>query len=301
MTQNILINGLSEQSLPANDRGLAYGHGLFETIALNGSQPVAWQAHLARLKEGAARIAIPLPDNIDQLLEEDLSCLLAQQSSDRSSDKSSDISSEQDHSVQRQVLKITITRGCGGRGYAVDDTVSINRVVQLSAFPQYPDNPAENGIVVRLCRTSLALAPQLAGIKHLNRLEQVLARAEWHDVSIREGLVLDTEGFLVEGTMSNLFWSQGGVLYTPQLDRCGVNGIIRQRIISIASQHGIALHQGLFTPEVLLVADEVFVCNSIIGIWPVTGTVLPQNQRPEWLVGPITRMLQSQLSAEGIY
>lgn len=293
MTQNILINGLYEQSLPVNDRGLAYGHGLFETIALNGSQPVAWQAHLARLREGATRLAIPLPGNIDQLLEEDLSRLLAQQRADKNS--------QSDRSVQRQVLKITITRGCGGRGYAVDDSVVINRVVQLSAFPEYPDNPSDNGIMVRLCQTPLAIAPHLSGIKHLNRLEQVLARAEWQDVSIREGLVLDTEGFLVEGTMSNLFWSQGGELYTPQLHRCGVNGIIRQRIITIAAQQGIALHEGLFAPEVLVAADEVFVCNSIIGIWPVIGAALSHVQRPAWPVGPITRMLQSQLSAEGIY
>ncbi|WP_428033836.1 aminodeoxychorismate lyase [Amphritea sp.] len=289
MMPTILINGLSESSLPVNDRGLAYGHGLFETIALNGSQPVAWQAHLARLKEGALRLVIPLPANIDQLLESDLAALLALQRSEKGGQ------------VRRQVLKITITRGCGGRGYAVDDAVSINRVVQLSAFPEYPDHPAENGITVRLCQTALAIAPHLAGIKHLNRLEQVLARAEWHDASIREGLVLDTEGFLVEGTMSNLFWSQGGALYTPQLDRCGVKGIIRQRIINLAVQQGIDLHEGLFTPEVLVAADEVFVCNSIIGIWPVTEAVLYHDQLPVWPVGPITRMLQSQLSTEGIY
>ncbi len=293
MTQNILINGLSEGALPVNDRGLAYGHGLFETIALNDSQPVAWQAHLARLHEGALRLAIPLPDNIDQLLERDLVSLLALQSSGKGcGDKDA---------TQRQVLKITITRGCGGRGYAVDDPVVINRVVQLNPFPEYPDHPADEGVTVRLCQTPLAIAPHLAGIKHLNRLEQVLARAEWQDSRIREGLVLDTEGYLVEGTMSNLFWLQNGVLYTPRVDRCGVDGIIRQRIIRLAEQRGVAFHQGLFPVEALLAADEIFVCNSIIGIWPVTGIDLPSLPGPEWPVGAITRMLQSQLSAEGIY
>jgi len=285
MRSYILINGLSEQSLPVTDRGLAYGHGLFETVAVNLSVPIAWQDHLERLTEGAKRLAIPLPVNIQQLLEQDLIALLGLQQ---------DV-------PQRQVLKITITRGCGGRGYAVDEAVPINRIVQLNPFPEYPDQPSQKGVAVTQCQTRLALSPQLAGMKHLNRLEQVLARAEWNDARIREGLVLDGEGFLVEGTMSNLFWSQGGNLYTPRLDRCGVKGIVRQKIISIAEQNGIAVHEGLYTPDSLADADEVFVCNSIIAIWPVTRFNCDQRQYPQWGVGPITRMLQSRLSAEGIY
>ncbi|MDO6563103.1 aminodeoxychorismate lyase [Amphritea sp. 1_MG-2023] len=280
----ILINGLSEQSLPVADRGLAYGHGLFETICLNQAKPVAWQAHIERLKAGAQRLAIPLPDNIEQLLLEDLSTLLSTRSA----------------STVRQVLKITLTRGCGGRGYAVDAETPINRIVQLSAFPVYPDQPADNGITVRLCQSRLAIAPHLAGIKHLNRLEQVLARAEWSTTAIREGLVLDTEGYLVEGTMSNLFWCRDGVLYTPQLDRCGVKGIVREQVVRLAQQQGIPLQQGLFTAAALNDADEVFVCNSIIAIWPVIKCIAIDQSQFEWSVGPITRCLQSLLSAEGI-
>ncbi len=280
-----LINGLSEHSLPVTDRGFAYGHGLFETLAVNLSLPVAWQAHLDRLRDGAKRLAIPLPVDIQQLLEQDLTQLLRLQQ----------------NAPERQVLKITITRGCGGRGYAVDEAVPINRIVQLTPFPEYQDQPSQMGITVTQCHTRLALSPQLAGIKHLNRLEQVLARAEWNDTRIREGVVLDSEGFLVEGTMSNLFWSQGGVLYTPQLDRCGIKGIIRQRVISIAEQSGIAVCEGLYTPDGLADADEVFVCNSIIAIWPVTGFITDHSRYPEWSIGPITRMLQSRLLAEGIY
>ncbi|RTE64307.1 aminodeoxychorismate lyase [Amphritea opalescens] len=285
MRPSLLINGLSEHTLPVADRGLAYGHGLFETIALNGSEPTAWQAHLERLKAGAKRLHIPLPDNIDQSLQQDLQTLLAPQVSP----------------TQRQVLKITITRGCGGRGYAVDDTVPINRIVQLSEFPSYPDNPAQQGITTRLCQTRLAIAPQLAGIKHLNRLEQVLARAEWSATDIREGLVLDAEGYLMEGTMSNLFWCKNGVLYTPSLDRCGVKGIVRQRIIALAEEKNITLHTGLFTADVLQQADEVFLCNSIIAIWPVIKCIMTDQYQPEWSIGPITRDLQSLLAAEGIF
>lgn len=285
MLPTTLINGLFEQSLPVADRGLAYGHGLFETITLQQGRPVAWQAHLDRLKAGASRLFIPLADNIEQTLLADLAILLAKQPS----------------LPERQVLKITITRGCGGRGYAVDAGVPINRIVQLNAFPSYPDQPSANGVAVRLCQTRLAIAPQLAGIKHLNRLEQVLARAEWSTPDIREGLVLDAEGYLVEGTMSNLFWCRDGVLYTPQLDRCGVKGIIREQIIRLAAQREIPLKEGLFAVDTLYQADEVFVCNSIIAIWPVIQCTLADQRQSRWSIGPITQCLQSSLSAEGIY
>lgn len=285
MTCNVLINGQSEQSVPVTDRGLAYGHGLFETITLNQNTAIAWIAHLGRLKADAERLLIPLPEKIDLLLEQDLAKLLSLQAV----------------IPDRSVLKITITRGCGGRGYAVDDSVSINRIVQLNPFPHYPDKPSENGISLRLCATRLAISPQLAGIKHLNRLEQVLARSEWHGSGFREGLVLDAEGFLAEGTMSNLFWCQNGILYTPELDRCGVNGIVRQRIIAIAQEQGITLVIGRFRPECLNAADEIFVCNSVIGIWPVIETVINEDDAFSGSIGPVTLKLQSSLAAEGIY
>lgn len=285
MTYSVLINGQSNQSVPVADRGLAYGHGLFETISLNQNTPIAWQAHLTRLKADAERLAISLPADIDQLLEQDLTELLRLQSV----------------IPDRSVLKITVTRGCGGRGYAVDDSTSINRIVQLNSFPQYPDEPSLRGVNLRLCDTRLAISPQLAGIKHLNRLEQVLARAEWQSSDFREGLVLDAEGFLAEGTMSNLFWCEDGALFTPQLDRCGVNGIVRQRIIAIAEEQGIKLRIGRYAPDCLVSADEVMVCNSVIGVWPVVSAVMNDNKKLSWSIGSVTRKLQSMLAAEGIY
>ena len=285
MTYSVLINGQSNQSVPVTDRGLAYGHGLFETISLNQSTPIAWQAHLTRLKTDAERLAISLPADIDLLLEQDLTELLRLQSV----------------IPDRSVLKITVTRGCGGRGYAVDDSTSINRIVQLNSFPQYPDEPSLRGVNLRLCDTRLAISPQLAGIKHLNRLEQVLARAEWQSSDFREGLVLDAEGFLAEGTMSNLFWCKDGALFTPQLDRCGVNGIVRQRIIAIAEEQGIKLRIGRYNPDCLVSADEVMVCNSVIGVWPVVSAVMNDNKKLSWSIGSVTRKLQSMLAAEGIY
>lgn len=285
MASNILINGQPERSVDVTDRGFAYGQGVFETIVLNKNQPIAWSLHMQRLQTGANRLGIPVtPDLIDQL-EYDLQQLLALQT----------------NLPERQILKVTVTRGSGGRGYAVSGPLKPNRVVALNPYPEYPDQPAQNGISVIKCQTRLALSPLLAGIKHLNRLEQVLARAEWDDSSIREGLVLDADGYLAEGTMSNLFWVKDNHLYTPELARCGVAGIVRQRIMSIASDLGLAISLGDFSEAELDLCDELFVCNSVIGIWPVIKIIQLNQTEQKLTIGPVSRLLQQQLAVEGIY
>ena len=281
MRSCILINGLSEHSLPVTDRGFAYGHGLFETLAVNLSLPVAWQAHLDRLRDGAKRLAIPLPVDIQQLLEQDLTQLLRLQQ----------------NAPERQVLKITITRGCGGRGYAVDEAVPINRIVQLTPFPEYQDQPSQMGITVTQCHTRLALSPQLAGIKHLNRLEQVLARAEWDDPDIAEGLLLDNHNNGIEGTMSHLFCVQAlegaqPVLLTPALSRCGVRGVTRERILDAAAKLNIPHRETDVQLHDLQQASEMFISNSLIGIWPVR-----QFQQQTYALGPMTQQLSQALES----
>jgi 4-amino-4-deoxychorismate lyase len=140
---------------------------------------------------------------------------------------------------------------------------------------------------------TLALSPRLAGIKHLNRLEQVLARSEWDDPDIREGLLCDSEGFVVEGTMSNLLWVRGKRLYAPLLDRCGVAGVVRTRLLQLAAAAGIGVLEGRFGKSELEQADEVMLCNSLIDIWPVVTL-----GAHHWSVGPVTRALQSLLAKD---
>jgi len=269
MTPITLINGTPRESIDVGDRGLAYGQGVFETILILQRQPRFWAWHLERLVEGCRRLGIPtgaLADRLKQELPE---------------------------LPEQGVLKLTVTRGVGGRGYAVSGEIEPTRIIQVLEMPTWPDRPAESGVRVRQCHTRLAQQPALAGIKHLNRLEQVLARAEWNTVDIREGLVCDTAGHLIEGTMSNLFFVLDGVLCTPDLSGSGVAGILRRWVLETSVHQGKPVRIGSFAPDRIRDAEEVFLCNSLIGIWPVV-----EYDGMAFSIGDRARMLQSLLERE---
>ena len=261
----MLVNGDCREHIEISDRGFQYGDGLFETIAVTNGQPVFLDRHLDRLNAGCHRLDIPFPGA-------ELLALEARNLSQHSS---------------KAVLKLIITRGSGGRGYRQPDAIQPTRVLSLYSFPDYPDTYKEQGITARFCDTRLGLNPGLAGIKHLNRLEQIMARAEWTNPDIQEGIMLDMNEHVIEGTMTNLFYVKNETLYTSSLMLAGVAGIIRGIIMAMASEHGLSWIEHTFTKDELLSADEVFVCNSIVGIWPVkhiATTYFP--------VGVITRQLQ---------
>ncbi len=241
----MLVNGRSTDVLPANDRGLLYGDGVFETIAVQGGCPLWLERHLRRLETGCQRLGINSP--IDRVKEDALR--LGSQ-------------------VSRAVLKVIVTRGAGGRGYRADPQATPTRIVGLHPWPDHPPRYRLQGIAATICRTPLARNPVLAGIKHLNRLEQVLARNEWVD-EYQEGVVLDTTGRPVEGTMSNLFLVRDGTLLTPALHQCGVAGIMRERIMEYARDAGIPMRVAELNREDLDRAEGLFFCNVVIGIWPV--------------------------------
>jgi 4-amino-4-deoxychorismate lyase len=142
-----------------------------------------------------------------------------------------------------------------------------------------PGAPADVG--ARWCSLRLARQPRLAGIKHLNRLENVLARAEWDDPAIAEGLLCDDSGAVIGGVMSNLFWIRDGELFTPDLSECGVAGVARARLLRGAARLGISAHIVRLPPAAILAADEIMISNSIIGVrriarlddvaWPPAG------------------------------
>lgn len=243
----ILLNGQPAASINALDRGLQYGDGLFETIAVLGRQPLLWQLHMDRLEDGCRRLGLPPPD-AEQLHAE---CVKA------------------NGDEARGVVKILLTRGIGGRGYRVPVPTAPTRLVMAFPWPSYPDDCWTTGAVARLCHTRLSRNPALAGIKHLNRLEQVLARAEWSDDSIAEGLMLDTEEQLVEGTMSNLFLVEGSKLVTPEVRECGVAGVMRSRLLASAAAMGIRCEITAVSLARAKAADALFLTNSIIGLWPV--------------------------------
>jgi 4-amino-4-deoxychorismate lyase len=245
----ILVDGKPRKSLPVTDRGLHYGDGVFTTLAVRDGKACWLNAHLARLRAGCERLHIPPPD--DALFASDLEALL--------------------EGVDHAVVKLIVTRGSGGRGYAPPETVTPRRIALRYPLPDHPPAYAEQGVHLRIAETRLTINPGLAGIKHLNRLEQVLARAEWDAgaTGIPEALMLDAKGRLVEGTMTNLFVAAEGVLMTPDLRECGVEGVMRRVIIDEAQSQGMAIQVRELYPDILATVDELFVANSVIGIWPV--------------------------------
>jgi 4-amino-4-deoxychorismate lyase len=259
------IDGAPADALPVKDRGLAYGDGLFETLLVKAGQPLLFERHLQRLALGGRRLAL----NLDlALIERECRAFAVQMS--------------------EGVMKLIVTRGDGVRGYAPAVDAQPRRILQSSPLPLYPQANAEQGVRLFPCKTRLAEQPLLAGLKHLNRLEQVIARSEWSDAEHAEGLMRDTSGRVVEGVYSNLFMVKGGVLLTPDLTRCGVAGVMRGELLTLAEQANMPARALDLHLSDLQKADEVFVCNSVYGIWPVRAC-----EQLNWPVGPVTRKLQN--------
>lgn len=253
----MLINGQPGEQISALDRGLAYGDGIYRTMEIRAGQPRLWAWQYRRLAADARRLRLPLPD--EALLLDEIGQLA--------------------DGVVQGVAKIVLTRGVGARGYAMPADCQTTRMVSVTAWAGYPAERARDGVNVRWCDTRLACQPLLAGIKHLNRLENVLARSEWSDPDIHEGLMLDTRGLLVEATMSNVYLVTGQQIITPKLDQNGVQGMLRDWLFVHARQLGYQLEEAEIIPARLLQAEQVFLSNSLIGLWPVAsidGQALPQ-------------------------
>ena len=267
-----LLNGEGSDSLSLQDRGLQYGDGLFETIAVRNQQLEFWQHHMQRLLNGCQRLRIPPPDP-EQLLAEARQLLAGRRDA---------------------ILKIIITRGQGGRGYRApcESASRPSRILAVYDLPDYPAENQTNGIVARYCDTKLGTSPALAGMKHLNRLEQVLARSEWQDEAIYEGLMLAAHGRVTEGTMSNLFFVKAGTLCTPDLSNSGVAGIMREVILDISSQQKIPLSIGHFSVADINNADELIIYNSLNGAFPVR-----QLEQQQFAVGPLTQKIITAVNA----
>ncbi len=271
----ILINGKPDNRISVSDRSIQYGDGLFETIAYRNGQLEFLEAHLTRLIHGCERLTIPF-HQLKQLKEE-LSIVLVELAENDA------------------VIKIIISRGSGGRGYLADPSVEPTRIISTHPLPTYPESNKTAGITARFCQQRLSENISLAGIKHLNRLEQVLARNEWNDTDISEGIMLDQHDNVIEGTMSNLFIVKAGSLFTAQLNKSGVAGIIRAEILSLATVNDIPYTETIISKSALADADEVFICNSLIGIWPVT-CIVNGKINYNYPLGEITQQLQKLLS-----
>lgn len=245
----MLVNGLPPtdpaHAVAAEDRGFQYGDGLFETAALKDGQVRFLDDHLRRLHEGCGRLGFAAP--AAELLRTEIARVTG--------------------SRRDGVVKIVVTRGAGGRGYRPAAGLTPTRVVALY---EAPSDLSARPISMRWCETRLGRNALLAGIKHLNRLEQVLAQAEWQG-EFDEGLMLDTEGEVVCATASNIFVVREHVLVTPDLRFSGVAGIMRAQTLRAARRLGLAVNEEPLWPHDVEAATEVFVTNAVRGIRPVAA------------------------------
>ncbi len=234
----INLAGLDE-SLASNDRGLAYGDGVFETLLVHAGEPVWWHEHWQRLVYGAQTLKIPVPD--ETMVRKVTNKLLSGEN--------------------RCVLKIILTRGVGGRGYAAPIHQDPRVIISVHPVPA----TLHNGVNLRWCETRLSQQPLLAGIKHLNRLEQVLARNEWQDETIFDGLMCDQDDNAVCATSANVFVKLGEQWLTPKLDRSGIAGIARAWVL----KQWPHIREAHLSRSQVEQAGAVFICNAVRGILSV--------------------------------
>ncbi len=240
-------NGRPVSGLPLDDRGWSLGDALFETILVRDARAVWLDEHLTRLQHGCHRLSLDYPAE----LSDDIESLL------------------QSAAMHYGVLRVCLSRQSAGlRGYQ-PATRQCHRYVQLSASQAPSRRHWAQGIRSFIAHTRLPAQRQMAGIKHTNRLPHILARAERRPAEYPEGIMQLETGEVVEGIASNLFISRRGELLTPRLDRAGVAGITRSKVMATASGLGIPVRECQLKLTDLVRAEEVFFCNSLIGLWPV--------------------------------
>jgi 4-amino-4-deoxychorismate lyase len=263
----VLVNGIEgvnpAQAIAVNDRGLSYGDGVFETMTLRRGGVRLLDAHLARLARGCERLGFDPPHQAQLRSEIDRVC----------------------RGAQEGIVKVIVTRGIGARGYRASADASPTRIVSLHGAV-----PRSDSVRVRWCDMRWSRSAALAGIKHLNRLEQVLAQNEWNDPNIGEGLMLDSEGELISATAANVFIVRGLEISTPDLRYCGIRGVLRDEVIRRAQELGLVCHEEPLWPEDLEGANEVFVTNAVRGIRAVVGL-----EQHTWPIGPVTERLMKAM------
>lgn len=266
------VDGRPQDSIPLSDRGLAYGDGLFETIRFKNRQAPAWPLHWQRIASGAQLLGLELDKTlIEAYLESALDVAEQAQLSDL-------------------VIKVLVTRGEGGRGYIPPAAPTTRTILILKPYQA----PLSTGVELKSCAYRLSHNSTLAGYKHLNRLEQVLAARSVDLDMHQQGLVFDVDDRLVEALHHNLFLVKDGILFTPDLRRCGVAGVLRRAILEqFAPLLAITTKVTEIFDRDLQAADEVFICNGIHGIAPVDRW-----QNCVWSPGPVTDRLMQCISRQ---
>lgn len=240
-----LIDGQPHDHIPADDRCLRYGDGLFETMRVHHGSVPLWDDHRQRLTAGCHRLGIAPPGQA--VLEAERDRLL-----------------EEAPPGERAagVLRLQVSAGSGGRGDRRPDPATARRIFERFAFQPDPPAPAR----LHLCRLRLSAQPALAGLKHCNRLEYILARREWNDPGIADGLLLDPDGAVVEGTRTCLLAIHQGHLLAPSLVQCGVAGVLRERLLGSADTLSVPIRTERFPLGDWLEVDLALICNAVMGV-----------------------------------
>ena len=269
--------GAAVTSALLDDRAFQYGDGLFETIAIRHGEPRLWAYHLERLSRGCERLSLRMPEAESLRLE--LDHALRHSQADRAF----------------CVAKIIVSSGIAQRGYGRQSSASTSTYTGVFPTAPIPAGSYRDGVNTIICTTRLAVASPTAGLKTLNRLEQVLARSECLSADVFEGITLDAEGRVICGTMSNVFLVSDHSIVTPSLARCGVQGVMRRHVVETLREQGLDVEQTDLAERELHAADEVFLSNSQFGVLPVHRC----GER-EWPVGDVTRKVMAALAEKGI-
>lgn len=269
-----VVNGAAAETVPVGDRGLLLGDSIFTTMKVQAGKIELLSRHLARLIRDAKALKFPAFEKT-QILS-DLSALPIGQ-------------------VQSGALRYTITRGLGPRGYQIPSPTKPCRIVQM--FAATPRSIPAEGIKLRVCATRLAHQPALAGLKHGNRLEQILARSEWTDDECFEGLMLDEHNHVVEGTCSNFFLIDKQRVLTPKLNRCGVKGVMRDLVMQQLKAMGVSVEETLIDIKDVTNSEgnarSGFICNALMGVVSIA-----QVENNPWQLAPVFSELKNQIDSE---
>jgi 4-amino-4-deoxychorismate lyase len=242
----VIVNGEYINQVSLSDRSVQFGDGCFTTLLVTKGIAEFWSAHRQRLMQGCERLSINF--SAWELLEKSVYEL------------------SQKHN--KAVLKVIISRGIGGRGYGTDESAVPSFFISQHAFPNHYLEWQAQGIALSLSPILLAKQPLLAGIKHLNRLEQVLIKQQLQHTTFDDVIVCDTDKHLVESSAANLFWCIGNTWFTPDLSQSGVDGVMRNQVLRYFKQQGIAVKLVKIGSEALLKAEQLFLCNSVMKVIP---------------------------------
>mgnify|MGYP001814747499 FL=1 len=269
--------GENQHVIESGERAFHYGDGLFETIAIRGGQPRLWEYHIDRLTAGCKVLGLDIPRT--PVLRRRLEVALG----------------DSDQNTDFCTAKMIVTAGPSQRGYG--RSMPTEATIYVGVYPGVPLNKQayEKGVATIMCETRLAIGSTVAGLKTLNRIEQVLARSECLVTGAFEGFTRDADDRLICGTMSNVFIVKNQEIRTPSLERCGVAGTMRRHVIETLGREGRAVDVSDLDEKDLVDADEVFISNSQVGVVPV--------QRcggHKWPVGDTTLELMALLATNGI-